>query len=261
MNTETLLGAFTRNLLSGSRHQCLEILREAQSEGCAPEILYHEVVWKAAERVACLLREDHVDTLREHLATRMLRMVASQLRMSLPRHDPNGKSIIIICAEGEREELGAQVCADLFEANGWQVWLLGGGVPNDEIVTAVGQWRPDMLLIFGTQPQEVAGVRQLIVAIRETAAHPSMNIMVSGGVFNRAFELWKEARADMYTSSPADALKHATAAKPNKLPATSATTTLASRKRRYRLSRSQERVGEAFPLTTTMLPSFVSIGA
>ncbi len=178
--------------------------------------------------------------------------------MSLPSRDPNGKSIIIICANGESEELGAQMCADLFEADGWRVWLLGGGVPDDEVVTAARQWRPEILLIFGTQPKEVAGVRQLISAIRESGSHPSMNIMVSGGVFNRAYELWKEAHADLFTSSPADALKLAAEAKPNEPPLATA---IASRKRRRCLRPSQEGLGEAFPLTTTDLPSFVSVVA
>ena len=118
------------------------------------------------------------------------------------------------CADGESEELGAQMCADLFEAEGWTVYFLGGGIPNDELLAMVGQLRPDILLIFGTKPAGVPEVRRLIDLIREVGANPTMNIMISGGVFNRAEGLWKEVNADLFASNMTEALKLAAEAQP-----------------------------------------------
>jgi len=106
------------------------------------------------------------------------------------------------------------MCADLFESRGWDVYFLGGGVPNDEVMSLAGQLRPDILLIFGTQPAGVPGVRHLIDMIRDIGANPTMNIMVSGGVFNRADGLWKEVHADLFARTAAEAIPIAEAAKP-----------------------------------------------
>jgi methanogenic corrinoid protein MtbC1 len=106
------------------------------------------------------------------------------------------------------------MCADLFESRGWQVNFLGGGVPNDEVLTLVGRLRPQILLIFGTQPSGVPQVRALTDMIRSVASNPTMNIMVSGGVFNRADGLWKEVHADLFARTAKDAIPVAEAAKP-----------------------------------------------
>ena len=54
----------------------------------------------------------------------------------------------------------------------------------------------------------------MIDLIREVGAHPTMNIMVSGGVFNRAEDLWKEINADLYAGTAKEALDIADNAAP-----------------------------------------------
>jgi methanogenic corrinoid protein MtbC1 len=166
------------------------------------------------ENVEKLYRADRINLATEHMATRISRSIADQLQTRLPRQSANGKRILITCADGEPEELGAQMCADLFEAEGWEVFFVGGGVPNDEILGVVGQLRPDILLVFGTQPGGVANVRRLIDLVRQIGANPTMNIMLSGGVFNRADGLWKEVNADLFAPSANEALTMADQASP-----------------------------------------------
>lgn len=76
--------------------------------------------------------------------------------------------------------------ADLFEGEGWSVWFLGSGVPNDEILEMLGKVKPDVLCIYGTQATGVPNVRRLIETTREIGAYEQMQILVTGGVFNRA---------------------------------------------------------------------------
>lgn len=88
--------------------------------------------------------------------------------------------------------------ADLLESRGWKVAFLGGGVPGDEILGLVGTMRPDVLMLYGTQPSGVPEVRRLVDLIRDVGVQPTMNILVSGGVFNRAEGLWNEVNADYF---------------------------------------------------------------
>jgi methanogenic corrinoid protein MtbC1 len=212
--TMKLLDEFLQPLLAGQRQACREVLHKAIAGTREPRELYHKLMWPAMERIESMFREDRINIATEHMATRISRCLADQLQTFLPRRDPNGKRVIIACAEGEPEELGAQMCADLFEADGWDVYFLGGGIPNDEALALVGQLRPDLLLIFGTQPSGVPGVRKLIDLIREVDANPHMNIMISGGVFNRAAGLWQEISADLFACNAEEALATANAARP-----------------------------------------------
>ena len=214
MTSERLLEHLMPSLLAGRRRECRDVLAEALAVGFAPPQLYRRLMWPAMEQVARLYREDQINSATEHMATRIQRALADQLQLHLPRHGANGQRILITCADGEPEELGAQMCADLFESDGWDVYFVGGGVPNDEILSLVGQLRPDILLVFGTQPGGVPRTRRLIDLIRDIGAHPTMNIMISGGVFDRAEGLWKEVNADLFAVSASEALKVASEAEP-----------------------------------------------
>lgn len=203
-------------LLAGNRTACRQLVKEQLARSDDPLILYHELLWPAMERVQKLYRSDRINAAAESMATRINRSIADQLQLSLVPQEPNGKRILITCAPGEPEELGAQMCADLFETRGWEVYFVGGSVPNDEVLSLVGHLRPDVLLIFGTRPSGVPSVRQLVDLIREIGVNPTMNIMVSGGVFNRADGLWKEVNADLFAKTAKQAIAVAEGAAPRK---------------------------------------------
>lgn len=214
MKSSPTLERYLQPLLAGNRITCRDIVNEQIGKTVDAVALYHDLLWPAMERVETLYRADRINAAAEHMATRINRSIADQLQYHLTRARSNGKRMLIACADGEPEELGAQMCADLFEARGWDVYFLGGGVPNDEIMNLAGQLRPDMLLIFGTRPEGVPGVRSLIEMIREIGANQTMNIMVSGGVFNRADGLWKEINADLVAKTAQEAIPIAEAAEP-----------------------------------------------
>ncbi len=214
MPLPNLLDRYMESLLAGDRQSCRRVFAQCLERTDNATRLYEALLWPAMEQVEKLYRADRINTATEHMATRIIRCLADQLQASLPRVQPNGKSVIICCADNEPEELGAQMCADLFESDGWVVHFLGGGVPHDEILMLVGARRPTVLLLYGTQPRGVPGVRKLIDTIREIGANPTMNILVSGGVFRRAPGLWKEVNADLYARTIGQALEMANRAQP-----------------------------------------------
>lgn len=209
-----LVEQYVAHLLAGNRPASRNLVAEQIRMLDDPEGLYFDLLWPAMERIEKLYRGHRINAAAEHMATRINRNMADQLQTHLLQQEANGQRMVICCADGEPEELGAQMCADLFESRGWETFFLGGGVPNDEILTLVGQIRPAILLVFGTTPTGVPGVRRLIDLIREVDAHPTMNILVSGGVFNRAEGLWKEIHADLYARSAWEALAIAEEAEP-----------------------------------------------
>lgn len=193
---EPFLTRYLQPLLGGRRAECFELIASALQSGVPSEKLICEVIWPAMAQVERLFRDDRINTATEHMACRINRAAADQLQAHLPKKPPHGKRMLIACAEAGHEELGAQMVGDLLQADGWEVFFVGGGVPDDEILALVGGIRPEVFLIFGAHPEAVPSTRAMIERIRDVGTCPTMNIVVIGGIFNRADGLWREIGAD-----------------------------------------------------------------
>jgi methanogenic corrinoid protein MtbC1 len=207
MDFEKIMIRYMDRLLEGDRAGCRQILGESLQTGTPVNILYTSLFWPVMTEVEKLYRENQINRITEQMATRINRTLVDQLQSKLPRREIRGKKIIITCANDEQEELGAQMCSDLFESDGWEVKFIGSGVPNDEILSLVGQEQPDILFIYGTKPSGAPDIRKLIDTIRGISAAPHMRIMLSGGVFNRADGLWEEIGADLFAPTAQEALQ------------------------------------------------------
>jgi methanogenic corrinoid protein MtbC1 len=204
--SEPFLIRYMQPLLAGRRAECFDLVKEALTDGTTPDTLVCDVIWPSMSQVRRLYDDDRINAAIEHMAYRINRTVVDQLQAHLPRPTRTGKRVIVTSADNERDELGAQIISDLFQAEGWDVFFVGGGVPDDEILAMVGQHRPECLLIFGAHPEAVANTRALIERIRDVGVCPTMNILVTGGIFNRAEGLWQEVGADAYNGTPRGAV-------------------------------------------------------
>jgi len=198
---------YVRYLFAGRRAEAREAIMAAHDRGTLASKLLKYVIWPAMEEVEKLYRADHVSRIQEQMATRINRMIADQLQGYLARKPRSGQRMIVTCGDGEIEELGAQITADLFEAEGWSVWFLGSGVPNDEILQLVGTVKADVLCIYGAKPVGVPNIRRLVELIRAVGVCDDMQILVTGGVFNRADGLADEVKVDLYAPSVEEAMK------------------------------------------------------
>ena len=207
MTTGDVFKQYLEHLFAGKRCEARQVVLAALDRGTPACKLLQGVIWPAMEQVQRLYREDRISLIVEHMATRINRMVADQLQGFLGRKPKTGKRVIVTCGDGEIEELGAQITGDLFEAEGWSVWFLGSGVPNDEILEFIGKTEPDILCIYGAMPAGVPNIRRLIETIRGVGVCDGMQVLVAGGVFNRAEGLADEVKADLYAPDVRSALQ------------------------------------------------------
>ena len=228
---EPFLIRYLQPLLAGRRAECFALVSSALQNGTAAEALICDVIWPAMAQIDRLYRDDRINTAVEHMACRINRTAADQLQAHLPQKARNGRRTLIACADGPHEELGAQMVGDLLQAEGWEVYFVGGGVPDDEILAMVGQTRPHIMLVFGAQPEAVPEARALIERIRDVGTCPDMNIVVTGGIFNRAEGLWREIGADAFCDNMREVLATANALGP-RVPNTSRVGLVKKRRRR-----------------------------
>lgn len=194
-------------LLKGDRTESRTLIDGALADGLAARDLLTHLVWPTMELIQSLYREDRVSVSALNLATRLNRTMTDHLGAMLTRKADNGKKVLIFCGQAEPEELGGQICADLFETEGYTVRFAGGGVPDDEVLRMVGEIRPDLLVLFATLPQGVPSVRRLIDYLREVNSCPAMQVMCCGGIYQRAEGLAEEIGADLYAADAAKAVE------------------------------------------------------
>ena len=119
-------------LLVGDRDACRKLIDAAQAGGIDSHTLLTKLVWPTMELLQSLYREDRISIASLNMATRLNRAITDQLCTKLERKASNGKKVLLFCGNDEPEELGGQICADLFESAGYSVRFAGGGVPEDE---------------------------------------------------------------------------------------------------------------------------------
>lgn len=202
MSTEVLLERFFETLISGHRPGSRQIVQEQLERGVAPERLITELFWPTYETVERLHRADQLAKLSHHMATRLLRVLVDQNAARLTFAPSRNRSILALCGPTDADELGAQMAVDLIEHGGYSVSFGGGGIANDEVLATVHETNPDVLLMFASGPSDLPNIREMIDHIREINATPNLQIVVGGGVFNRAEGLAEEIGADAWATSP-----------------------------------------------------------
>jgi methanogenic corrinoid protein MtbC1 len=191
-------------LITGDRNGARSTVQEWLGEGLVSEALTQEVYWPLLELVDDLFRRDQLTTLSHHYATRLLRSLVDQAQANYRQKDRCGRTMMLFCGGTEADDLAAQMVADLAEADGYEVSFGGGGIAYDELLGAVQEQQPDVLLMFSSAASDAPNIRRLIDTIRSIGACPDTQIAVGGGVFTRAQGLAEEIGADLWSNSPAD---------------------------------------------------------
>ena len=208
--TTALADTYLTALIAGDRGRVRKLIDAATDAGLTARELMTDLCWDSMESLQAAYKEDRISLSAMNMATRLNRSTVDRLAHDLPREDSIGRSALIFCGDAEPEELGGQICADLFESAGWTVRFAGGGVPNDEVLEMIGRHRPDLTVMFATRSNGVPAVRKLIDYLRDVNACPTMQVMCAGGIYKRAEGLAEEIGADLYAADAAEAVAIAT---------------------------------------------------
>ena len=186
---QPLFDEYLQSLLTASRPKARRIASSALARSVQVQDVYDTLLWPTVDRLDYLSRTDAIDQADYDLAIRIHRQVCDQVAAHLPAGPAQGKRAVLTCGGSESGELAGQLVVDRLEAEGWEVYFLGGGVPCDEVLQLIGRVRPNVLVIFATRTAELPQVRRLIDTVRSVNACPDMSVLVGGGVFNRADDL------------------------------------------------------------------------
>jgi len=204
VDTETMTEQLFPLLITGDRAATRSVVESMIQEGTTPEQLTHDAYWPLLEMINTLYRNDQLTNLAHHYATRLLRNLVDQAQAGYTMQPRRNKRIMLFCGATEVDDLAAQMVADLAEADGYDMSFGGGGISWDEILQETSECKPDTLLLFSSSAQDTPHIRVLIDTVREIGACPNMQIVVGGGIFNRAEGLAEEIGADLWATTPSE---------------------------------------------------------
>ncbi len=202
MNQEVLVERLFETLVNGDRAAARSIVEETFDQNAPADRVLTGLMWPAYEMIERLHRSDQLSAMGYHFATRLLRTLVDQTAARLRFAPRTGKTLVAFCGPSQSEELAAQIAADLAEAKGYTVHFAGGGVPGDEILARVQETQPDILLLFASAAPDLPDIRRVIDDLRTIGASAKTQIVVGGGVFNRADGLAEEIGIDLCAADP-----------------------------------------------------------
>ncbi len=202
MSHEALVERLFDTLISGDRRAARGFVDDATTKGMDAAALISDVFWPTYTLLDTLFRKDQMTTIAHHMATRLLRVLTDQAGLRLEHSPTLNRRVFAVCGPQDPDELGAQMAVDMLEAGGFTVTFAGGGIASDEILEQVQETQPDVLLIFASAPSDLPSIRGMIDQINEIGAVRHLQVVVGGGVFNRAQGLAEEIGADLWAETP-----------------------------------------------------------
>lgn len=207
MKRDVLIEKFFTALISGDRRVARGLVDELIVADCPAEKIISRLFWPTLEHIQNLHRHDQLSDLAHHYSTRLLRALVDQMQLRLQQAERRNKKLMLICGPDEPEELAAQMAADMLDADGYDVYFVGGGVANDEIVAQLGELDADVLCVFGASAAIIPYTRMLIDRLHDIGTCPRLQVAVGGGVFNRAEGLAEEIGADLWARDPEELVR------------------------------------------------------
>lgn len=190
-----LLSPYVAAQLRGDRREALRlVMEEGVARGVPVSALALEVIQPAQQEIGRLWEVNEISVAQEHLATAISQLVVNHLYAHLPRAKPNGKMVVVACADGEQHELGARLASDFLETAGFGVRFLGASVPADALARLVVEERADAVVLSAATALGFPGLRAALHALRESA--PGVPVLVGGAAFGHGLASEAQVAAD-----------------------------------------------------------------
>jgi methanogenic corrinoid protein MtbC1 len=196
--TEPSFGAerslYLQAVRSGDRRAALNVTLESIRAGVSVPEVYRQVLQPAQYEIGRLWARNEITVAREHMATAITQYVVAQLYSHLDLPEASRGRALVTGVRGELHQLGANMVADVLEADGWNTRFLGTQLPHGGILEAVEEHEPQLIGISATVLSNLPAVAELIGELR--ARFGSEVVILVGGAAFTGQRAWREMGAD-----------------------------------------------------------------
>ena len=179
--TEADYHQYLAGLLAGDRDRCASVARGLRASGVGVRQLYLKLFQRGLYDIGALWQQGRISVAVEHLATALTERLLSIFHSEIFAGPRRQRSALIACPGGELHQLGGRMVADFFEMQGWRGDFLGANTPHRDLVSMIGDRKPDMLGLSVSTEANVPAMFRAVAAV--TAAHPDLDILIGGQGF------------------------------------------------------------------------------
>jgi methanogenic corrinoid protein MtbC1 len=182
---------YLREILAGKRKTALELIMDAYRGGYAIPGIYMDIFQEALYEIGRLWETNQITVADEHMGTAITQYVMSNLYQYLERADKQRGKVVMTGVQGELHQVGANMVADVLEADGWDVMFLGTNVPAEGVIQSIRKHGADLFGISSTMLFNIPKVIELTDAVRKEFGD-SVRILLGGGAFKTLQKLPSE---------------------------------------------------------------------
>ena len=181
--------------LAGDRTAALNIAHESLRAGATVLDVYQDMLQPAQYEIGRLWESNSISVAREHEATAVTQYVIARLHEHFPAATERRGNAVVTGVRNELHQLGANMVADVLEADGWNVRFLGTRLPHRDIVAAVAEHDASLVAISVALLPHLEAAADLIEDLRAKFGD-AVRVIVGGAAFGTDGEAWREIGAD-----------------------------------------------------------------
>lgn len=196
-------------LLAGNQHEALAVVNQCIDSGHSLVEIEAHVMQPALYQIGEKWQANRATVAQEHLATAI---VQSVMTMGLLRSPPPAlinKRILLACVSGNNHAIGLRMVADAFQLGGWDVQYLGANVPTPALVAQAVEWKPDLVGLSVSFPQQLPVVKAIIEQLGARFGSTRPAVIIGGLAINRFDRLASLVGADACMANAQAALASA----------------------------------------------------
>ncbi len=177
--------------------------------GYTLEEIYINILQEVMYEVGEMWHKQIITVDKEHYCTSTTQVILSQFYPLIFSSAKKNAKILTCTVGSELHEMGARMISDLFEFHGWDSIYLGASVPNEYVIKAIEENKPDLIALSVTMPQHLVICHKLVKMIKEK--NIIAKIAVGGRGFHSTDSLWEKWGVDISTDNALQLVKWAEA--------------------------------------------------
>jgi 5-methyltetrahydrofolate--homocysteine methyltransferase len=201
---EGSLEALYQSVMDGEQPVIKEKVRTALQSGNSPQVVLDTMI-NAMGEVGRLFEEGEYFVPEMLISARSMQTGLELLKPYLIQADVKPSGVVVIgTVKGDMHDIGKNLVGMMLEGAGFQVIDLGVDVPPEKFVSAVQEYKPQLLGFSALLTTTMESMKTTISALTEAGLRSQIKVMIGGAPVTSAFA--EQIKADGYAPDASQAV-------------------------------------------------------
>ena len=203
-------------IIDGNLDLSVNTTRQALNDGVDPQVIIHDYMVAAMERIGYMFEKCEVFVPELLLAARAMKgsLEILQPLLTASGSEPNGK-IIIGTVQGDLHDIGKNIVSSMLEGAGFNVINLGNDVSPQQFVNAIKEHHPDIIAMSALLTTTMTAMESTINSLRDAGLRDNVKVIIGGAPVTESYS--DQIGADGYSNNANGAVKLARSLLPGRV--------------------------------------------